>query len=195
MTYPFVVEPLFTLRTQTLTWSVGYALLILLIAAAAVIVARAGKPQIATAGLATVAAPMVAERTMWTVFAAIPAGLVVAVTAVISTDLAAAPFLWVVPLSLYLLTFVAIFRDRAWVAHGRVLSLVPFAVVALIATAFAVVRPYWSTLLMVHLASFVVLALACHGELYRRRPEPARLTEFYLWNLIRRCARGQSSPG
>jgi hypothetical protein len=155
--------------------------LILLIAAAAVIVARAGKPQIATAGLATVAAPMVAERTMWTVFAAIPAGLVVAVTAVISTDLAAAPFLWVVPLSLYLLTFVAIFRDRAWVAHGRVLSLVPFAVVALIATAFAVVRPYWSTVLMVHLASFVVLALACHGELYCRRPEPARLTEFYLW--------------
>ena len=181
MTYPFVVEPLFTLRTQILTWSVGYVVLILLIAAAAVIVARAGKPSIDTAGPATVAAPTIAERTMWTVFAAIPAGLVVAVTAAISTDLAAAPFLWVLPLSLYLLTFVAIFRDRAWVAHGRVLSLVPFAAVALIATASAVIRPYWSALLVVHLVSFVVLALACHGELYRRRPEPARLTEFYLW--------------
>ena len=181
MTYPFVVEPLFTLRTQILTWSVGYVVLILLIAAAAVIVARAGKPSIDTAGPATVAAPTIAERTMWTVFAAIPAGLVVAVTAAISTDLAAAPFLWVLPLSLYLLTFVAIFRDRAWVAHGRVLSLVPFAAVALISTAFAVIRPYWSALLVMHLVSFVVLALACHGELYRRRPEPARLTEFYLW--------------
>ena len=181
MTYPFVVEPLFTLRTQILTWSVGYVVLILLIAAAAVIVARAGKPSIDTAGPATVAAPTIAERTMWTVFAAIPAGLVVAVTAAISTDLAAAPFLWVLPLSLYLLTFVAIFRDRAWVAHGRVLSLVPFAAVALIATASSVIRPYWSALLVVHLVSFVVLALACHGELYRRRPEPARLTEFYLW--------------
>ena len=144
MTYPFVVEPLFTLHTQILTWSVGYVVLILLIAAAAVIVARAGKPSIDTAGPATVAAPTIAERTMWTVFAAIPAGLVVAVTAAISTDLAAAPFLWVLPLSLYLLTFVAIFRDRAWVAHGRVLSLVPFAAVALIATASAVIRPYWS---------------------------------------------------
>jgi hypothetical protein len=181
VTYPFVVEPLFTLRTQVLAWSVGYALLIVLIAAAAVIVARAAKPQIATAGPATVAAPMMVQRTMWTLFAAIPAGLVVAVTAVISTDLAAAPFLWVVPLSLYLLTFVAIFRDRAWVAHGRVLSLVPFAVAALIATASAVIRPYWSVLLVVHLVCFVILALACHGELYRRRPEPARLTEFYLW--------------
>lgn len=181
MTYPFVVEPLSTLRTQILTWSVGYLVLILLIAAAAVIVARAGKPSIDTAGPATVAAPTIAERTMWTVFAAIPAGLVIAVTAAISTDLAAAPFLWVLPLSLYLLTFVAIFRDRAWVPHGRVVSLVPFAAVALIATASVVIRPYWSALLVAHLVSFVVLALACHGELYRRRPQPARLTEFYLW--------------
>jgi hypothetical protein len=63
----------------------------------------------------------------------------------------------------------------------RVLSLVPFAAVAVIATASLRVRPYWSAQLLVHLVSFVVLALACHGELYRRRPEPARLTEFYLW--------------
>lgn len=181
LTYPFVVEPLFTLRTQILSWSVGYVLLTLLVAAAAFIVARAGKPSIDTAGPATVAAPMIAERTMWTVFAAIPAGLVIAVTAAISTDLAAAPFLWVLPLSLYLLTFVAIFRDRAWVAHGRVLSLVPFAAVALIATASVVIRQYWSALVVVHLVSFLILAFACHGELYRRRPEPARLTEFYLW--------------
>ncbi len=52
---------------------------------------------------------------------------------------------------------------------------------ALIATASVVIRPYWSALLVAHLVSFVVLALACHGELYRRRPQPARLTEFYLW--------------
>ena len=116
-----------------------------------------------------------------TLLAAIPAGLVIAVTAAISTDLTPAPFVWVLPLSLYLLTFVAIFRDRAWVPHARVLSLVPFAAVALIATASTVVRPYLSVLLVMHLVSFVVLALACHGELYRRRPEPARLTEFYLW--------------
>jgi hypothetical protein len=181
MTYPFVVEPLFSLRTQVLTWSAGYGVLILLIAAAAVIVARARKPSIDTAGLAIVAAPTIAERAMWTLFAAIPAGLVIAVTGTISTDLAAAPFLWVLPLSLYLLTFVAIFRNRAWVAHGRVLSLVPFAAVALIATGSMLVRPYWGAVLVVHLVSFVVLALACHGELYRRRPVPSRLTEFYLW--------------
>lgn len=184
MTYPFVVEPLFTLRTQVLAWSVGYVLLILLIAAAAAaaaVVARAAPPSIETAGPVKIAAPTIAQRAMWTVFAAVPAGLVVAVTAVISADLAAAPFLWVLPLSLYLLTFVAIFRDRAWVAHARVLSLVPFAAVALIATASVVIRPYFGVVLLIHLMSFAVLALACHGELYRRRPESARLTEFYLW--------------
>jgi hypothetical protein len=153
----------------------------LLIAAAALIVPRRGKPSIEKSGAATLAAPTITERTMWTVLAAIPAGLVVAVTAAISTDLAAAPFLWVLPLSLYLLTFVAIFRERAWVAHGRVLCLVPFAAVALIATGSATIRPYWSALLVLHLVSFVILALACHGELYHRRPEAARLTEFYLW--------------
>ncbi|WP_338831754.1 fused MFS/spermidine synthase [Bradyrhizobium sp. 27S5] len=181
MTYPFVVEPLLTLRTQIEMWSLGYFLLTLLIAAAALIVAGAGKRSINQASPGTDTAPTTAERTMWTVLAAIPAGLMIAVTAAISVDLAAAPFLWVLPLSLYLLTFVAIFRERAWVAHNRVLKLMPFAAVALVASASTVVRPYFGVLLGMHLASFLVIALACHGELYRRRPNPARLTEFYLW--------------
>ncbi|WP_244064150.1 fused MFS/spermidine synthase [Bradyrhizobium sp. Ce-3] len=181
LTYPFVVEPLFTLHTQIRIWSLGYFVLTGLIVAAAVVVAGAGKSTISRASADTAAAPTIADRAMWTVLAAIPAGLVVAVTAAISVDLAAAPFLWVLPLSLYLLTFVAIFRERAWVAHGRVLKLVPFAAVALVATASMVVRPYIGVLLAIHLASFLVIALACHGELYRRRPQPARLTEFYLW--------------
>ncbi|WP_051002606.1 fused MFS/spermidine synthase [Bradyrhizobium elkanii] len=179
MTYPFIVEPLSTLQTQIQMWSFGYFLLLLLIATAAIMVGRASKPSINRPG--AVAAPTIADRTMWTVLAAIPAGLVVAVTAAISVDLAAAPFLWVLPLSLYLLTFVAIFRDNAWVAHERVLKLMPFAAVALVATVSTVVRPYLSIVLLMHLASFLVIALACHGELYRRRPNPARLTEFYLW--------------
>ncbi|WP_429039958.1 spermidine synthase [Bradyrhizobium elkanii] len=181
LTYPFVVEPLLTLHMQIRIWSLCYFLLTGLIVAAAVIVAGAGKPSINRGNAGAAPAPTITERAMWTVFAAIPAGLVVAVTAAISVDLAAAPFLWVLPLSLYLLTFVAIFRERAWVAHERVLKLVPFAAVALVATASTLVRPYFATLLVVHLVCFLVIALACHGELYRRRPQPVRLTEFYLW--------------
>jgi hypothetical protein len=107
MAYPFVVEPLFTLSTQVVAWSM-----------AAMTVARVGKPSVGMTKPATLAAPAIFDRISWVVFAAIPAGLVVAVTASISTDLIAAPFLWVLPLSLYLLTFVAIFRDRPWVSRA-----------------------------------------------------------------------------
>ena len=65
---------------------------------------------------------------MWTLFAAIPAGLVVAVTTAISTDLAAAPFLWVLPLSLYLLTWVLVFQSRPLLPHKWMLMLQPLAI-------------------------------------------------------------------
>jgi hypothetical protein len=104
----------------------------------------------------------------------------VAVTAAISTDVAAVSLFWVLPLALYLLTFVAIFRDRPWVAQGTVLMLAPFAAVAMVETAFWLGH-YWGTAFFLHLAGFTVLALACHSELNRGRPTPARLTEFYLW--------------
>lgn len=82
--------------------------------------AGSGKRATNQASRATATAPTTTERAMWTVLAAIPAGLVIAVTAGISVDLAAAPFLWVLPPSLYLLTFVAICREGAWVAHKTV---------------------------------------------------------------------------
>jgi hypothetical protein len=178
--YPFVVEPLLTLRAQTIAWSLCYAALTLLIAGTAMVVARADRRP-AAASASSTAAPTTIDRVTWTALAAVPAGLVVAVTAVITTDVAAAPFLWVLPLALYLLTFVAIFRDKPWIAHDKVLFLVPFGAILMIATGVGLARSYWLTTLLFHLLGFTVLALACHGELYRRRPAPARLTEFYLW--------------
>jgi hypothetical protein len=122
-----------------------------------------------------------ADRMTWTALAAIPAGLVVALTAFISTDVAAAPFLWVLPLALYLLTFVVIFRDRPLISHHYVLLAVPFAVTVMAVTKFGPLQTYWVTNVFLHLVGFTVLALACHGELYRKRPAPSQLTEFYLW--------------
>src|SRR5262249_5506664 len=112
---------------------------------------------------------------------AIRSGLVVAVTAHITTDIAAAPFLWVVPLALYLLTFVALFRDRPWVDHATAARLAPIAVAPL---AVGLLDDSWLAAIIVSLAAFMALALACHGELYGRRPAPARLTEFYLWTSL-----------
>jgi hypothetical protein len=179
--YPILVEPFLTLHAQAQLWSVGFAAIAVLIATAGLVIARR------TNGLAAgeAGAPVAArDRVFWAALAAAPAGLVIAVTSYIATDLASAPFLWVLPLALYLLTFVAMFRDRPWLSHATVARLVPFAVAPLAVGLLGGQRPFWLALVAVNLVAFVLLALLCHGELYRRRPAPARLTEFYLWTSL-----------
>lgn len=179
LAYPFLIEPLLTLREQSRLWSIGYAALAMLIATAGLIAARGADPAGSHASAGP--APTARQRLSWTALAAIPAGLVVAVTAYITTDVAAAPFLWVAPLALYLLTFVATFRDRPWFSTASVMRLVPVAVAPLAITVLGGSKDNWFAVILVNLGAFLLLALACHGELYRRRPAPARLTEFYLW--------------
>ena len=88
------------------------------------------------------------------------------------------------PLARYLLTFVAVFRDRPWMDHTTVARMIPFAVVPLSIGLLGGQRPFWLALVAINLVAFVLLTLLCHGELYRRRPVPARLTEFYLWTSL-----------
>lgn len=179
LAYPFAIEPLLTLGDQSRAWSIGYAALALLIAATGLIASR-GADAVAPHASAG-PAPTIRQRLSWTTLAAIPAGLVVAVTAYITTDVAAAPFLWVAPLALYLLTFVATFRERPWFGQAGILRLVPITVAPLAITVLGGSKDNWLAVILVNLAALLLLALACHGELYRRRPVPARLTEFYLW--------------
>jgi spermidine synthase len=87
----------------------------------------------------------------------------------------------VLPLALYLLTFVAVFRDPPWLHQETVAGLVPFPIAILAISLLSGERQFWLVAIVVNLAAFVLLALLCHGELYRRRPVPALLTEFYLW--------------
>ena len=120
------------------------------------------------------------QRVRWIALAAVPSGLVIAVTAYLTTDVAAAPFLWVLPLAIYLLTFVAAFRERPWIAHANVVRFAPFAVAPLAVSLIGGAKVFWVTMIALNLVAFAVLTLMCHGELYGRRPSPRRLTEFYL---------------
>jgi len=180
LAYPLALESLLTLRMQAWVWSVGFAGLALLIAAAAMTAAR-GNGGRAILGDAVVQRPSWRDRAVWAALAAIPAGLVIAVTAHISTDIAAAPLLWVLPLALYLLTFVAVFREKPWFSHGLVLKIVPFLVAPLAMTLLGGDHEHWLAAMTLNLLALFVLALGCHGEVYGRRPAPALLTEFYLW--------------
>jgi hypothetical protein len=109
LAYPFLIEPFFTLKTQTAIWSFAFAMLAIGVCVSAVMAASG---TIVARSTSADAAPTAARRLTWMGLTAIPSGLCIAVTAYITTDLAAAPFLWVLPLALYLLTFVAVFSDR-----------------------------------------------------------------------------------
>jgi hypothetical protein len=180
LAYPIAVEPFLTLRAQRTSWSIGFSVLVVFIAATACIVARNGNPA-ARFVEALSPRPTIRKRLTWTLLTAIPAGLVVALTSYITTDLAAAPFFWVLPLALYLLTFVAVFRERPWIAHAQVLRLIPFVVAALVPNLLGEGKVFWLVFLLLNLTAFELIALACHSEAYRQRPAADRLTEFYLW--------------
>src|SRR5260370_15133460 len=96
LAYPFLAEPLLTLRDQTWLWSVGYAILTVLVAATGLF-AASRPPDKSHTGPSAGSTPALVDRLAWVIQAAIPAGLLVAVTAYITTDVVAAPFLWLLP--------------------------------------------------------------------------------------------------
>jgi hypothetical protein len=175
--YPFLIEPVFPLSSQAKLWAAGFVLLIGLIALCGLTVV----PGSAAASVAKAEAEETiswARRLRWMLFSAVPSGLLVAVTAYITTDVVAAPFLWVLPLALYLLTFVIVFARRPLISHNSILWFhacagAPFAVGLFVSGNAVLMVP-------LHLAAFFVSAMVCHGELARERPRASHLTEFYL---------------
>src|SRR6266540_611826 len=180
VSYPIVIEPFVRLGDQALSWSIGFCFLIALLAACGALRWRAPDED-ARAGGAADTPPTWKDAGFWVALAAVPAGLLVAVTAHISTDVAAVPLLWVLPLALYLLTFVIVFARRPIIPHWLVVAVQPAFIIALVAVIIFDPVKTIVGLLAVHLSVFFVNALMCHGELARTRPAPRYLTAFYLW--------------
>jgi hypothetical protein len=182
LSYPVLLEPMFTLRTQNLIWTGGYGLLIVLIAACGVLLLRspASAAVDTLAGDSDVPAPAWSLRARWIFLAAVPSGLLIAVTAHISTDVAAAPLLWVLPLSLYLLTWVLVFQSRPLLPHKWMLMLQPVAIAGVIVLLAVGGEQNLLLTLGGHQVCFFVIAMACHGELARTRPAAKHLTGFYV---------------
>lgn len=182
LSYPVLLEPMFTLRTQNLIWTGGYALLIVLIAACGVLLLRSPAMSIAAveASDGDAPPPTWTMRLRWIFLAAVPSGLLIAVTAHISTDVAAAPLLWVLPLSLYLLTWVLVFQSRPLLPHRLMLMLQPLAIAGVMV--LLVIGGEQNLLLTLggHQLCFFIIAMACHGELARTRPAASHLTGFYV---------------
>ena len=180
LAYPLILEPLMTLSGQRASWSGGYAAFMLMVVALAVVAWRRGQIGGAPVASLETSAPIPwREKIILVLLAAAPSSLMLGVTAHLATDVASAPFLWVIPLALYLLTFVIAFQDRPWIPLP--ITLVISGAVTLVCISFTAFRTGdWIMMFGLHLATFFLLALMCHQRLAARRPPPDRLTEFYL---------------
>jgi hypothetical protein len=120
------------------------------------------------------------QRLAWMGLAFVPSGLLVAFTTFLTTDVAAAPFLWVAPLAIYLVTFIVVFRPsqpgQRWLELAQ-----PVVVAVAIINQSELGRVHLLVDSGVGLVAFVVTCLVCHRRLYLRRPSAVQVTEFYLW--------------
>jgi hypothetical protein len=182
LAYPFLIEPALRLGTQSRVWAAGYGLLALLTAACARVVWRSSEETVHE--VIEESAPLTwGERLRWLALAAVPSSLMLSVTTYISTDIAAVPLLWVMPLSIYLLTFVIAFARRQFVSQRFLGALLPVAVLPpLVSIIGDRTDNLWT--IPIHLFTLFVAALFCHGELARTRPGVSRLTEFYVWMSV-----------
>ena len=175
--YPVLMEPTLRLAEQSRVWALGYGALAVLLAACAVAVWRARPVHVREA-----AAPVpLRERAVWVGLAFVPSSMLLGVTTYVTTDLTPVPLLWVVPLALYLLSFTLVFAPRTLVPHEWMVWVQP----SFLAMAVMMLLQGWlrepQLAVPLHLAALFATAMVCHGELSRRRPPAARLTEFYLW--------------
>jgi len=176
--YPFAVEPLLAAHAQVRAWSWLFAGFALLCSA----LAWRTPPAAAARGQAAAGAPLAPGRyAWWLALSATGSVLLLAVTNHLTQNVASVPLLWLVPLTVYLLTFILAFEGGGWYRPRLVW---PLLVAALAGAGWLLVETELHYRLALQLGVFLPVlfigCLFCHGELYRLRPEPARLTAFYL---------------
>lgn len=182
LAYPVIIEPFLTLREQSAFWSAGFVALMVAIGAAGLTLAMNFKTQAKPSPQAMADTAFGwSDRLQWVALAFVPSALLIAVTSHISTDIASVPFLWIIPLALFLATFVLTFRHGGDRVHEILVRVQPFVVAPLVVGVMWGERAYLLVAILLNLSMLAVSAMICHRELYLRRPAASHLTEFYLW--------------
>ena len=194
LAYPTLVEPYFSLHAQTVAWSASFLVFVLacgvISLSARNTIATTPAVELKTAGMQTedeLAAnpevpPTSNEQLLWLLTAACGALLLSAVTSHLSQNIAAIPLLWIIPLTIYLLTFVIAFNGGKLYVRWLVIGLLPFALggVGYLISNPDEAPPIRTTVPAICAALFIA-CLFCHGELHRRRPSPRYATQYYLF--------------
>lgn len=179
LAYPLLIEPTLTRSEQADGWRWGYVVYLGLVAGCALGVRRE-----AASGPRTEPLAASCPRLRWVLLALVPSSLLVGVTNAITTDVAPIPLLWVVPLALYLLTFIIAFAPGVRLPLGVLGKALAVSAIALTLTFVSGATEPLGVVLGIHLATFFVAALACHARLAAERPAAEHLTSFYLWMSV-----------
>jgi hypothetical protein len=185
--YPFILEPAFGLSQLSYLWAYAYGLLVIALAGSFYLMrgAQVGgvpeAPALPAGADVAVPPPTLQQRLGWVGLAFVPSALVTALTVHITTDVASAPLLWVIPLALYLLTFVLVFRDNPLISRDALLFLHLVALIVVLITLSQTRHDNWFVTSSTGVAVFFTTAMLAHRTLYEARPAPRYLTEFYLW--------------
>jgi hypothetical protein len=185
--YPAVVEPAFPLDVQSRWWAIGYSAFAVLTCVCAIAMRWSGAGNSTHPSARTIASTAVREtsipmarRLRWIALSFVPASLMLGVTTYLSTDIAAVPLMWIVPLAIYLITFVFAFSAMGRPTGAMAGRLAPILLVTLAGCIVTQTRAPLTLVIPLHLAAFAMLALQCHAALANDRPLAGRLTEFYF---------------
>lgn len=183
LTYPFLFEPLLKINQQTGFWSWGFALYAVIAATTALFFLKRHREVPDTANREPAAPPGVGRILLWIGFSACGSILLLALTSQMCQDVAVVPFLWVLPLSLYLLTFVIAFDHERWYFRPVAIPLAAAAVgmtIWLMNLQFASFE--WNLVwqILIYCSAVFFCCLVCHGEVVRLKPPVRYLTGFYL---------------
>ena len=196
LAYPALVEPNLRLTDQSRFWAVGYALLVALFLGCGWLRWRVGRRALVPLGrerqpspplAGTKAAPSKPEasrRARWVLLSFLPSSLMMGVTTFLSTEIAPIPLLWVLPLAIYLVTLILAFAQRSILPHRLMVRSLPILMVPLVMSlAMRATEPI-AFLVPLHLITFFIAAMVCHGEISRDRPPAMHLTDFYFWLAV-----------
>jgi len=180
LAYPFIIEPALSRGSQSLLVTAAYAVAAAAIVAAGLLAVRAGGGT-AEKRVSAAEAPLSLHRRAWIVaLAAVPSSLMLGVTQHLTSDVAAIPLLWVVPLAVYLGTFMVAFGSRPRISARAWGTILPAASVPAVFFLLSGVQHPLALILAAHLGLLSVAAAMCHKRLYELRPAATQLTEFYL---------------
>jgi hypothetical protein len=183
LSYPVLVEPRLSTFRQGWSWSVAYA--VFAVACGAIAVSQRGGGAVLDGQEREGAKADGNTRALWIGLSACSSALLLAITNHISQNIAAVPFLWVIPLSLYMLSFILCFGSSRWYPRTFFLRLLG---VALGGMAYALslsigALPFW-LMIALFCAGLFICCIFCHGELARLKPDPARITSFYFLSAL-----------